>query len=68
MANKKKGKSLLESKTFWFNLLAVIVAVATLFGFGEFKPDVKVAEGITLLAGIVNVLLRLRTAQPITRI
>lgn len=63
-----KGKALLKSKTFWFNLLAGIVAVASVFGFGEFQPDMKVAEGITTLVTIINIALRLYTKQPITKV
>lgn len=63
-----KGKALLQSKTFWFNLLAGVVAVASIFGFGEFEPDNKVTEIITTVVTIVNIGLRLYTKQPITRI
>mgnify|MGYP001571360154 CR=1 FL=1 len=63
-----KGKSLAQSKTFWFNLLAVLVAVATWFGFGSFEPDPKVLEALGVLAGLVNVVLRLVTDKPITKV
>lgn len=65
---KINGKALIKSKTFWFNIVAVIVAVATLFGYGEFQPDSRISEAVTLVAGIVNILLRLKTSQPIDRL
>jgi len=70
MAKKiyEDGKRLLQSKTFWFNVLAVIVAVASLFGFGDFKPDNKVTEVIAILSAIINVLLRVKTSEQITKL
>ncbi len=64
----KKGKALLQSKTFWFNLLAIIVAIASFFGFGEFNPDPKVSEGIATATAIINILLRMKTNQPINKL
>jgi len=46
------------SLTLWFNVLALLVAVAVGFGFGEFTPDpwvVPVAAGII---AIINLILR----------
>lgn len=63
-----KGKALLSSKTFWFNLLTGIVAVAGFFGFGEFQPDPKVVEGIGILNMIGNIVLRSISNQPITKV
>ena len=63
-----KGKALLTSKTFWFNVLAAIVAIASLFGFGEFKPSEETTEIIAIIAGAVNIYLRLKTKEPITKI
>ena len=75
MASKKKvvkpieyGKKLLKSKTFWFNLLAIIVTVASQFGFSEFEPSEEIAELTVIFAGVVNILLRVKTSEPITRI
>ena len=66
--NLEKGKALLKSKTFWFNALAIVTAVASLFGFGEFKPSEETTELIALISGMVNIILRLNTSQPITKI
>jgi hypothetical protein len=52
-----------KSKTFWFNVLAVVVAVAAQFGFADFEPD---AELIAVIVGIVNVILRFAVKQPVT--
>lgn len=56
-------KGFWTSKTFWFNILAIVVAVAGQFGFVGFEPD---AELIAVVVGIVNVLLRFLTKQPVT--
>ena len=63
-----KGIALLKSKTFYFNVLVGIVAVASLFGFGEFEPDPKVAESIGAISAIINIMLRLYTSKPITKV
>lgn len=64
----KKGKSLIQSKTFWFNILAGVVAIASLFGFSEFQTSNQVAEIIATCVAVVNIILRLRTRQAITSI
>jgi hypothetical protein len=63
-----KGKALLSSKTFWFNLLAAVVAIASIFGFADFKPSGEVTEIITVIVSAVNIFLRLKTQQPITKL
>ena len=63
-----KGKALVQSKTFWFNILAVVIAVASMFGFGEFEPTPQVTQGITTLVAIINIVLRIKSSQPITRV
>lgn len=52
------AKSILKSKTFYFNVLAVIILVANSFGFSDFSLDPEVAAGII---AVVNLLLRLVT-------
>ena len=71
MASKKSiknGKNLLSSRIFWFNVLAIIIAVAAQFGFSEFEPSEEIAELTVIFAGVVNILLRVKTSEPITRI
>ena len=62
-----ESKKFYESKTFWFNLLAGLVAVASLFGFGDYVPSENATEIIALILTIVNLALRFATAQPIER-
>lgn len=72
MATKKSilddGKALLTSKTFWFGALIVINAVAAIFGFKDFQPSGSLKEFVELLVGIIVILLRLKTTEPITKI
>jgi hypothetical protein len=55
-------KEFWKSRTLWFNVLAVIVFVASQFGFADFQPD---ADLLAIIAAIVNLLLRLLTRQPL---
>jgi hypothetical protein len=57
-----KGKALLQSKTFWVNVLALVGMVLTGTGVVT-SPDWLQYEAIALAA--VNVVLRLITGQPI---
>ena len=54
-----------QSKTIWFNGLALIGAVAGAFGFAEFHPDPQVLALAPALVALINVGLRLVTRQPI---
>lgn len=65
MANKFIEKDWWKSKTVWFNVLACVVMVANLFGFGDFQPDPKVAEVMGTAITIVNILLRFYTSRAI---
>jgi hypothetical protein len=59
------AKSIFLSKTFWFNVLALVVTIATAFGFGSFQPDPKTAEYALVAVTIINLLLRFATSQPV---
>lgn len=70
-------KSMYTSKTFWFNVVAVLVAVAGYFGYNEFVPDADVMdqtasimdEVIALIGagfGLANIVLRRVTEKPAT--
>lgn len=70
-------KPMYTSKTFWFNVIAVIVAVAGYFGYNEFVPDADVMdqtasimdEVIAMLGagfGLANIFLRRITDKPAT--
>lgn len=47
------------SKTFWFNLLALAVALASAFGFAEFNPEPEVLVIASGVAAVINLVLRL---------
>ena len=50
-----------ESKTLWFNVLALVVAVASGFGFAEFDPDPNIISIAAGLVAFINLILRLLT-------
>ena len=54
-----------KSKTFYFNLLALIVAIATAFGYTSFTPDAKTGEYALVAVTLINLLLRFITSQPV---
>jgi hypothetical protein len=60
------GKWFLNSKTLWFNLLALVVGVAQAFGFAGFTPDPQIAEYITVGVALINIILRFATKQPVS--
>jgi hypothetical protein len=59
------AKSVFLSKTFWFNLLALIVLVANAFGFAEFSRDPAVDQYALIIITLVNIALRVFTKQPV---
>jgi hypothetical protein len=63
-----KGKALLKSKTFYFNALVVLTAVAGMFGFEEFEMEPEHLELLTAVIGVGNIVLRLKTKEKIDRI
>lgn len=58
-------KQFYESKTFWFNVLFLLGAVAAYFGFGDFKPSNDSVELASVVVAIINITLRFLTTQPI---
>lgn len=56
-------KGFWKSKTFWFNVLAIVVAVAGQLGYADFAAD---TELVAVVVGVVNVLLRFLVKQPVT--
>ncbi len=59
------AKNIFSSKTFWFNLLALIVLVANEFGFATFERDPGLETYALVIVTLVNIVLRLVTKQPI---
>lgn len=62
-------KSILQSRTFWANVIALIIWAFALFGIApQLSPEVAEfveAVGPGILA-VVNIILRARTTQPVT--
>lgn len=48
-----------KSKTLWFNILALIVAVAAGLGFSEFQAEPWVGGVATAVVTVINLVLRL---------
>ena len=59
-------KKFYESKTFWFNVLALLVTVAGYYGFADFKPSPDMNAYAVTLVAIVNLILRMVTDKGIT--
>lgn len=59
-------KSIFASKTFWFNALTIVTAVAALFGYA---PNQELADDAAMflvsMSPIVNILLRMWTSKPV---
>ena len=59
--SKVEIKSILQSKTFYFGTLSILLALANYFGYGDYQPDTRVNEILELLNGIGIILLRVKT-------
>ena len=59
-------KEFWKSKTFWFNVLAALVAVAGVFGFADYQPSAETGQIIGVIVALVNVALRFLTTEPVT--
>lgn len=58
-------KSVTESKTFWANLLVIIVATLTFLLDQELvKNNVDLVRYFTIAIGAINIVLRFLTTQP----
>ena len=58
-------KSIFLSKTFWFNVLAIVVLVANQFGFVGFERDPNLESYALVVVTLINILLRLMTKQSV---
>lgn len=59
-------KSLFKSKTVWFNLLTILIALATYAGYTPNQELAQnVATGLIMVSPVINILLRWVTKQPI---
>lgn len=58
-------KKFWQSKTFWFNVLAFVVAVAGSFGYtGELAPEAQ--QFVLPVVFVINILLRFLTNKGIS--
>ena len=60
-------KTIFKSKVFYFNILTVLMAVATYFGYiPEQKLAEQTSEFLFAVAQIVNIILRFYTSRPVS--
>ena len=62
---KQEPKPFWQSKTFWFNVLALVVTVAGAFGYRQFQPSPDVGELALGIVALVNIILRFVTKRPV---
>jgi len=60
-------KQFFLSKTFWFNVLALIVLVSNGFGFANFEADPALDQYALVAITVINVILRLVTKTAIAK-
>ena len=67
------SKQFYLSKTFWFNIVILILGVAGVFGFSEFVPSDETTQQVgqisalvAALVPVVNILLRFLTDTKLT--
>ena len=60
------SKSFWQSKTFWFNLLALVAAIAASFGYADFVADPNVDQYALVAVTVINLVLRFATNQGLT--
>lgn len=64
-----RSKTIWTSRTFWFNVLTVLVAVATHFGYTPNDVLTNNVESVLtnpFFIGLANILLRWITSKPVT--
>ena len=59
-------KPFYQSKTFWFNVLFLVSAIAAYFGFGDFKPSGDTVELASVVVAVINIALRFVTDKSLT--
>jgi hypothetical protein len=63
------GKGLLRSKTMWVNLITTVVGFGTWISGSEIIADrPEVVAGVATALGVLNMILRLLTKEPITSV
>ncbi len=61
-----ESKPFYLSKTFLFGALSVVVGVAGLFGYADFIPGDDAVQILEVVNGIIIIVLRFLTNQPIS--
>ena len=62
---KVEVKSVLKSKTFYFGILSILLAVANLFGYGDYQPEGYANEALELVNGLAIIFLRFKTSEKV---
>jgi len=60
-----EAKPVWQSKTLWFNLLAVLGQVALAYGFGDHDAAPWTSEAAVGTIAVINLVLRLTTKQAV---
>ena len=64
------GKPWYKSKTIWFSVIYVLVAIAGIFGYNQFEPAPELVTGVgaalVIIKLILDLVLRSKTVEPIS--
>jgi len=58
-------KKFYQSKTFWFFLLSLVVAIASAFGYADFVPEEAFGEVGVAIISVLGIVLRLISVKVI---
>lgn len=59
------SKPFYQSKTFWFNILFGVIAIASLFGWVDYQPTQDVVDIVAVVIAAIGLVLRFVTKEPI---
>jgi len=55
-------KQFYQSETFWFNVLALVAAIASAFGYADFVADPNMEQYALVAVTVINLVLRFATS------